>query len=174
VTGLGHLNALPAGEAERELLGCCGSPEWARRVASARPLRSVEALLAVAAEAWWTVGAAAWRAAFRTHPRIGERTAEAAQTERERAWSAGEQAGMATADGEIRAAIAAGNRAYEERFGHVFLVRAAGRSPAEILAGLRARLANPPQHEILVAALEQQRITELRLGRWLDEHGGGG
>ena len=36
----------------------------------------------------------------------------------------------------VRAALVDGNRAYEERFGHVFLIRAAGRTPEEMLAEL--------------------------------------
>ena len=45
---------------------------------------------------------------------------------------------MTDAAAGVAAAIAAGNAAYEERFGRVFLIRAAGRTPEQILAELRA------------------------------------
>ena len=70
---------------------------------------------------------------------------------------------MSGAADDVRAAIAAGNRGYEDRFGHVFLISAAGRTPAEILAELERRLHNPPDVELRVAAEEHRRITRMRL-----------
>jgi OHCU decarboxylase len=157
VTALDRLNALPAAEAERELLACCGSREWARRVAAARPFPDAAALLDRGDRL----------EAFRSHPRIGERRAEAGQTERERAWSAGEQAGMDTAAGATQRALAEGNREYEARFGHIYIVCATGRSADEMLALLRQRLSNAPADELRVAAGEQRRITRLRLEKLL-------
>jgi len=142
MSGLHRLNALPAEDAERELLTCCGSRAWARRMAD-------------------------WREAFRSHPRIGERKAGAGQTGRERAWSAGEQAGMAAAADATRDALAEGNRAYEARFGYIYIVCATGRSADEMLALLRARLANDDATEIRVAAEEQRKITRIRLEKLL-------
>ena len=74
---------------------------------------------------------------------------------------------MQDASDSSRAAIAAGNREYEERFGHVFLISAAGRSPQEILSQLTKRLDNSPEEELRVAAQEHLRITRLRLDRML-------
>ncbi|MBD0319382.1 MAG: decarboxylase, partial [Gemmatimonadetes bacterium] len=37
MSALDRLNALPPADAERELLTCCGSREWARRMAAERP-----------------------------------------------------------------------------------------------------------------------------------------
>jgi 2-oxo-4-hydroxy-4-carboxy-5-ureidoimidazoline decarboxylase len=74
---------------------------------------------------------------------------------------------MQDASESVRAAIAAGNRHYEERFGHVFLISAAGRGPQEILSELTRRLDNSPEEELRVAAHEHRRITRLRLDRKL-------
>ena len=167
MSALDRLNALPAAGAERELLACCGSREWARRVAAARPFPDAATLLDRADTAWWELGEADWLEAFRSHPRIGEREAEAGQTERERAWSAGEQAGMLTAAADTQRALAEGNREYEARFGHIYIVCASGRSADEMLALLRQRLANRPEDEIRAAAEEQRRITRLRLEKLL-------
>jgi 2-oxo-4-hydroxy-4-carboxy--5-ureidoimidazoline (OHCU) decarboxylase len=67
----------------------------------------------------------------------------------------------------VQSAIAAGNAEYEQRFGHVFLISAEGRSAEEILANLRARLGNDADTELRVAAEEHRRITRLRLQRLL-------
>jgi OHCU decarboxylase len=170
VSGLARLNALPAEEAERELLTCCGSRGWARRMAEARPFADEAALLARAEEVWWALDEADWREAFRAHPRIGERRAEAeeSRSERERAWSSAEQAGMRSADLATRAALAEGNRVYQQRFGFVFLVCATGKSAEEMLALLRARLENSPGEEIRAAAAEQAKITVLRLRKLVE------
>lgn len=166
---LDRLNALPDADARRELLACCGSREWARRVAGARPFAHRDALLRQADEAWWGVGEAEWMEAFRAHPRIGERAAGG--TERERAWSAGEQAGARTAADATRAALAEGNRAYDERFGFLFIVCATGKTADEMLAILRRRLGNDPAAEVRVAAEEQRKITRIRLEKLLDAGG---
>ena len=60
-------------------------------------------------------------------------------------------------------AIAAQNREYERRFGHVFLIAASGRTADEILAALRRRMGNDAATELQVAAAEQRKITRLRL-----------
>jgi 2-oxo-4-hydroxy-4-carboxy-5-ureidoimidazoline decarboxylase len=70
---------------------------------------------------------------------------------------------MSDADAEVRAALVDGNRAYEERFGHVFLIRAAGRSPEEMLAELRRRLANDEAVERAEATEQLAQITALRV-----------
>ena len=106
-----------------------------------------------------------WREAFRHHPRIGERTAERTQSTSAQALSAREQSGVHGGADTNAPALAEGNRAYEERFGHVFIISASGRSSAEVLAALRERINNDPATEIKTAAAEQQKITRLRLER---------
>jgi OHCU decarboxylase len=167
VNPLQRLNQLAREDAERELLTCCGSRAWASRMAAQRPFRDEAELLQQADDVWWSLDEADWLEAFRSHPRIGENKAEAGQTERERQWSSGEQSGMASAEAATRQALADGNRDYEARFGHIYIVCATGRSADEMLALLRKRLANDPQTEIRVAAEEQRRITRIRLEKLL-------
>jgi 2-oxo-4-hydroxy-4-carboxy-5-ureidoimidazoline decarboxylase len=75
---------------------------------------------------------------------------------------------VAGASPEVLAALAEGNRAYEERFGHVYLVCASGRSAEDLLSTLRSRLGNDPGEERAVALAELAAINRLRLGRLLD------
>lgn len=164
---LKRLNALPAPAAVTGLLRVCGSAAWARRVAGARPFADREALLAAAEEAWDALDADDWREAFAAHPRIGE-TERSGGGEADR-WSKEEQAGAAAARADVRAALADCQRTYEERFGHVFLIRAAGRTAGEMLAACRERLDNDPAAELGVAAEEERKIGRLRLDRILAE-----
>ena len=161
------LDALPAAEAAPLLASCCGSAEWVRRMVERRPFGTVEALLAAADEIWWSLAPADWLEAFAHHPRIGERAAAAAQSEHARGWSADEQRAVATSGDTLREALAEGNREYERRFGHIYLVSAAGKSADELLAILRRRLSNDPATELPVAAGEQAKITRLRLQKLL-------
>jgi len=158
--------------AEAELMACCGSRAWASALVAARPFGTLDALLTAAGQEWWALDASSWLEAFAAHPRIGERPmASPAAATSSRASVASldaprrEQVAMDLADAAIRAELAEGNAAYEERFGHIFLIRAAGRRPDEMLAELRARLANDPDTELRVAAGQQAEITELRLRR---------
>jgi len=98
-----------------------------------------------------------WLEAFTAHPRIGERGGRAPAS------SNREQKGVMSAREETLAVLAEGNRLYEERFGHVFLISAAGRSAEDIVAALRQRIENDPTTELQVAAEEQHKITRLRL-----------
>jgi 2-oxo-4-hydroxy-4-carboxy-5-ureidoimidazoline decarboxylase len=163
---LAELNALPPAEAETRLRACCGSRRWVSELAARRPFADAEALLAAADAVWWSLDPADWDEAFRAHPRIGERKAAPSQGAQAAAWSAQEQS-TASVEGEVAAALAAGNRAYEERFGRIYIVCATGKTAAEMLAILRARLANDPATELRAAAAEQAKITRLRLEKLL-------
>jgi 2-oxo-4-hydroxy-4-carboxy-5-ureidoimidazoline decarboxylase len=77
--------------------------------------------------------------------------------------SRSEQAGVDPSDNGTAAALAAGNRAYEEKFGRVFLIRAAGRTATEILAALRTRLTHSPAEEDRIVAQQLREIAVLRL-----------
>jgi 2-oxo-4-hydroxy-4-carboxy-5-ureidoimidazoline decarboxylase len=102
--------------------------------------------------------------AFSHHPEIGSDIASLRQRfAATAAWSSAEQAGVAGADDATLEALRDGNVRYREKFGYVFLVCATGKTAAEMLALLRARLAHDPDTELQIAAAEQAKITRLRL-----------
>lgn len=152
--GLRKLNKLEPGAAQAELLRCCGSAAWAKAMAGLRPFPDAAALHRAAEEAWARLGRADWLEAFAAHPRIGARA---------RGWAKGEQAGAVGAPESVLEKLAAGNRDYEARFGHIFIVCATGKSAAEMLGLLKARLGNAPEAELKIAAGEQAKITRIRL-----------
>jgi 2-oxo-4-hydroxy-4-carboxy-5-ureidoimidazoline decarboxylase len=163
---LPSFNALPHDAATEELLACCASRRWAAAVAGLRPYRDLDHLLAEADEVWRALDEDAWLEAIEAHPRIGERAAGDGAHAR---WSAGEQAEAQRSEQAVRDEIARLNVEYEERFEHVFLISAAGRSGEEILAELRRRLDNSLETELKIAADEQAKITRLRLERLIEE-----
>jgi OHCU decarboxylase len=164
----GKLNRLGAEEARAALLACCGSARWAEEVAALRPFWDVGQMLNIAGRVWRELDREDWLEAFRAHPRIGESKAAHETGEEARRWSEGEQAGARDAPAETLDALARANREYEERFGHIFIVCAAGKSAEEVLGLLRARMGNDPETELRAAAGEQWRITELRLKKFLN------
>ena len=135
-----------------ELLKVCASPAWASSLLAARPFASWEEMIAAANAIELTDDQ--WLAAFAAHPRIGERKA---------GWSSQEQSGTRGASQETLDALVAVNRAYEEKFGFVYLVCATGKSAEEMLEILRSRLGNDRVTEIANAAGEHRKINEIRL-----------
>ncbi len=164
VPPLDLLNVLPDATVHARLLACCGSPAWASKVASARPFQSPVELFAAADRAFDELGRGDWMDAFAAHPRIGERPSGEGMASR---WSEEEQAQAGNASPEILDQLAQANRVYEERFGHVFLICATGRSAFEMLQRIGERLEHDPAAELAVAAGEQRKITHLRLERLL-------
>jgi len=162
---LTQLNSLPQLDAERELQSCCASPAWASRVAAARPFADVDGLIqtseATLADLDWTE----IEAALSAHPRIGQRAAGAT---REASWSAQEQSGADGSSIETAAALREVNEAYEERFGHVFLIYATGRDAEEMLTAARERLNHDEDTERGVVRGELSKITRLRLRKLLE------
>ncbi|WP_214326549.1 2-oxo-4-hydroxy-4-carboxy-5-ureidoimidazoline decarboxylase [Nonomuraea sediminis] len=151
---LADFNVRDPDEAERDLLACCASRAFARSVAARRPYRDLAQLTAAADSA---VRALDWPdvlEALSAHPRIGERSQEA--------WSRQEQSGV---EDDLRPALAEGNRAYEERFGHVYLVCATGLTGTQMLTKLRDRLDNDEETERKVVGDELAKITCLRMAK---------
>jgi 2-oxo-4-hydroxy-4-carboxy-5-ureidoimidazoline decarboxylase len=98
--------------------------------------------------------------ALAAHARIGERRLGSTTEDR---WSRSEQAGALAVGTDVQERLAEGNRRYEERFGHVFLIRAAGRSAEEMLAALEQRLGHDDETERDVVRRELAGIVRLRL-----------
>lgn len=160
-----RIDRAPADEARAFLFTCCGSARWVERMMQHRPFGSDAQLLAVARREWLALTPDDWQEAFRHHPKIGDREALRARFPATAELSAREQDGVAGASDATLDALAAGNRAYEDKFGFIFIVCAAGKGADEMLALLRERLAHDRHTEWRTAADEQAKITALRLLR---------
>lgn len=154
---MNELNRLSPEKAQECLYACFASHKWARLVAEGRPYADLDALFVRAERAWSELDPRDWSEALAGHPRIGEGGGSSpAASERE-------QSGVRTADDEVLAQLAEENRRYEARFGHVFLIAAAGRSAGEILAAMRKRIGDDPVTEAQMAAAEHRKIARLRM-----------
>ena len=156
---LTSFNDASPGEAAAHLRPCVDIDRWVQEIVAARPFASAADLTAFAAAAApeWTE--AEIDAALAHHPRIGER---AAGNGTEAAMSRREQSGVAVSP-ETTEKLARGNASYEDKFGRVFLIRAAGRSADDVLTALEKRLSHTPEQELPIIADELREIAVLRL-----------
>ena len=161
---LAEFNDAPRERALAQLRACADVERWAAAVADARPYRSVADALEAARTSAHPWSDEEIDAALARHPRIGER---AHGSEADAAMSRQEQSGL-DPDALVRERLRAGNVAYEEQFGHVFLIRAAGRSADQILAALDERLTHTPETERRIAAEQLREIAVLRLAAALE------
>ncbi|MGV9673512.1 2-oxo-4-hydroxy-4-carboxy-5-ureidoimidazoline decarboxylase [Gordonia sp. NPDC003504] len=157
--GLPSFNDLSERQAIGTLYECCSSSIWALRVAKARPFIDDEALLEYADLILAELTEADLDEALAGHPRIGDRPDNAS--------SQREQSGVAGADPAVLDELKELNKAYDEKFGHVYLVFANGRPAAELLAILKERIRNDAATERRVMRMELAKINRARLQRML-------
>jgi 2-oxo-4-hydroxy-4-carboxy-5-ureidoimidazoline decarboxylase len=160
VTGLADFNDLAVDAARQALGRCCSSESWIAAVLAGRPYQSLDTLLGASGAAVASMREPDLREALSGHPRIGASTAPTS-------WSSREQARVGDADAETKAALAAGNQAYELHFGHIYLACATGRGAGELLGFLRARLRNDRESEWRVVATELAKINAIRLRKMI-------
>jgi 2-oxo-4-hydroxy-4-carboxy-5-ureidoimidazoline decarboxylase len=150
---------------DEQLRACCAADAWLGRMSLARPFPSAKSALDVSDEIVLGFDDAALEQALAVHARIGERRLGVTTEDR---WSRSEQAGALTVEADVQERLADGNRRYEERFGNVFLIRAAGRSAEEMLAALEERLGHDDDTERDVVRRELAEIVRLRLLKVMD------
>lgn len=151
-------NRLPEGEARAGIEACLGVDRWVDEVVAARPYADVAALLEQGRASAENLTDDELASALSRHPRIGETSPAGTQ---EAAYSAAEQSELGSGDAANR--LDSANQHYEESFGRVFIIRAAGRDTAEILAELERRLGNTDEAERREVVSELRQIALLRL-----------
>jgi len=156
---LEEFNSLSADEVRQVLAPCVNIAQWVNEVSAARPFSSVEQAVECATRASACWQAEAIMSALSQHPRIGERVQG---DSKEAALSRAEQATLGLGEQQTARALLQGNQQYEQRFNRVFLIRAKGRTPAEILSHLHRRLQNSDPQELEETAEQLQQITLLR------------
>jgi OHCU decarboxylase len=164
---LASLNSLTVEDAAKELRQCCGSSRWAEQMSSDRPYETLDGLISHANQVWWSLTPDDWLEAFRSHPKIGEKKAGDKVSAQSQQWSGQEQAGVSSASQDTADSLAELNRAYEQKFGFIFIICATGKTSEEMLAALQDRLGHDSYNELRLAAAEQAKITELRLKKLL-------
>ncbi len=160
-------NQLPPRAAQQALLECCSAGRWAELMAAARPYSSAADAIRQSGAIVAALAVTDLADALAGHPRIGERPGDGAGDGGSRAagWSAREQSGVDADDRATVEALAEANLEYEQRFGHIYLVCASGRTGIELLEVVRGRLQNESADEWQVVRTELQKINALRLQR---------
>jgi 2-oxo-4-hydroxy-4-carboxy-5-ureidoimidazoline decarboxylase len=157
-----EFDSAAAADAAAELMPCCTSRRWVSGLVAGRPYARLDRLTAASDALLATLDWPELQAVLAGHPRIGERISA---VDRAGGWSRQEQAGTTGAVDQVREQLAAANTAYEQRFGHVFLICATGLSAETMLAALRSRLRNDPVAEREVVRGELVKIVRLRLAK---------
>jgi 2-oxo-4-hydroxy-4-carboxy-5-ureidoimidazoline decarboxylase len=157
--GISAFNEMADDQARGQLLTCLDVPRWADEVLAGRPYDGLDQLEAELTAVAATMTDAELERALARHPRIGER-ADAAK--HDASHSAREQGGVDREDADLAAQLEEGNRAYEDRFGRVFIIRAAGRDAREILDQLRLRMDNSDELERAETIDQLTQIALLR------------
>ena len=157
---LNEFNELDREQAVAAVRPALDVQRWIDQIVDARPYGSVAQVLDAARASANPFTDQEVDQALSHHPKIGER---AAGESREASLSRSEQAGLGESSDSVKDDLARGNREYEDRFGHVFLIRAAGRSLPEILSELQRRLQNSPQAERAEVAEQLREIAVLRI-----------
>jgi 2-oxo-4-hydroxy-4-carboxy-5-ureidoimidazoline decarboxylase len=160
--GLARFNALEEHAAYTALREACASTAWAKRLLAARPYATCEDLYAASDAAMAELTAADLDEAMAGHPPIG-RPKPGDPT------SAREQSGMAGASDALKAEMLELNLAYQEKFGHVFLICATGRTGEQMRDAVRERIGNPPEREREIVRTELGKINRIRLARLVEE-----
>ncbi|ARI51529.1 2-oxo-4-hydroxy-4-carboxy-5-ureidoimidazoline decarboxylase [Streptomyces bacillaris] len=160
--GLTRFNTLADGEAAPALHEVCASAAWGETVLAGRPYATEEALLAASDAAMAELTAADLADAMAGHPPIG-RPKPGDPT------SAREQRGMAGASEELKTEMLELNLAYQERFGHVFLICATGATGEQMRDAVKSRIGNSPEQEREIVRTELGKINRIRLTRLVRE-----
>ncbi|MEW9512045.1 MULTISPECIES: 2-oxo-4-hydroxy-4-carboxy-5-ureidoimidazoline decarboxylase [Streptomyces] len=160
--GLTRFNTLADGEAAPALHEVCASAAWGETVLAGRPYATEEALLAASDAAMAELTAADLAEAMAGHPPIG-RPKPGDPT------SAREQRGMAGASEELKTEMLELNLAYQERFGHVFLICATGATGEQMRDAVKSRIGNSPEQEREIVRTELGKINRIRLTRLVRE-----
>lgn len=145
---------------------CVQIPSWSNEITAKRPYASIEAVMQTAKQqtSTWT-----WdeiKAAMDNHPRIGEKKAHAELSVVEKNFSDREQSSI-TVDEETQLSLLKGNIAYENKYGHIFLIKAFGLTTEDVLQALQYRLINDPEIEKRIVHNQLAEIALLRLSQEL-------
>ncbi|MET9498635.1 2-oxo-4-hydroxy-4-carboxy-5-ureidoimidazoline decarboxylase [Streptomyces sp. NPDC006552] len=156
--GLTRFNTSDESAALAELHEVCASSAWGHKIVAQRPFATAESLCSASDAATAELTAEDLAEAMAGHPPIGRPKPGDPTSSRE-------QRGMAGASEELKAEMLEQNLAYQDRFGHVFLICATGASAEQMLAALKARIGNTAEQEREIVRTELGKINRIRLTR---------
>ena len=162
---LSEVNILSEEDAQVAFSNCCTSQSWIDSMVAARPFISLEQCHEIALSVWAGLSDQDFLQAFEGHPKIGDVTSLREKYAHTKKLASGEQSSVDDASEEVIQQLSAGNTAYEEKNGFIFIVCATGKSAAQMLELLNQRLPNEREVELKNAAAEQAKITAIRINK---------
>jgi 2-oxo-4-hydroxy-4-carboxy-5-ureidoimidazoline decarboxylase len=165
IMDLSYINGLDNEAADEAFFRCSGSHVWTEAMVAQMPFATVVDLETKADAVWKLLSKQDWLDAFAIHPKIGDVENLRKKFATTASWASHEQSGANAAPDEVIQALAHGNKKYEDKFGHIFIVCATGKSAVEMLAILNERLHNADDVEFPIACNEQKKIAKIRLGK---------
>ncbi|MFE4248146.1 2-oxo-4-hydroxy-4-carboxy-5-ureidoimidazoline decarboxylase [Streptomyces sp. NPDC056910] len=160
--GLSRFNTLQGNAAAAALHEVCASSAWGSKLLAQRPFKTAEELFAASDAAMAELGEEDLAEAMAGHPPIGRPKPGDPTSSRE-------QRGMAGASEELKAEMLELNLAYQERFGHVFLICATGATGEQMRDAMKARIGNDTRTEREIVRTELGKINRIRLTRLAEE-----
>jgi len=160
---LESLNALTIFDANEQFELCCGAANWVIKMNQNRPFQNKDDLYKKSESIWFSLSSDDWLEAFTHHPKIGNIESLRKNFHNTKSISENEQSGVNDASESTLKDLAESNQLYEDKFGFIFIVCATGKSADEMLTLIKIRLNNNVNAEMLNAAKEQNKITQLRL-----------
>lgn len=164
---LSRLNTADQASATHIFMQCCTSERWVAEMVASRPYSDFNMLQNTADLIWNKLTEKDYLQAFDGHPKIGDVNSLKAKYANTKELASGEQAGANQATDELITQLANSNRAYEQKYGFIFIVCATGKSAREMLDLLHHRLNNERHRELEIASEEQRKIFHLRLEKLL-------
>ncbi len=160
---ISDFNNLEQVVAYKTIEACCAAPAWVKAIIAERPFNDLNHLLIEADKHWHTMDESNLLAAFLAHPKIGDVESLHKKFSNTKAIASNEQSGVTQSTKAILSQLAQQNEEYYKKFGFIFIVFATGKTAQEMLQLLQTRLPNSRAVELKNAAIEQRKITELRL-----------
>ncbi|MBL4715728.1 MAG: OHCU decarboxylase [Bacteroidetes bacterium] len=167
---LKRFNNLNERERRDALSNCCGATHWVDKMLTSAPVEKLELLLELSDKNWYDCTESDWLEAFTHHPKIGDLKSLENKFALTKEMAGNEQSGINVATENVLIELADYNKRYEDKFGYIFIVCATGKSANEMLELLKSRINNSPEEEIKIAMEEQNKITKLRLEKFLTEN----
>jgi 2-oxo-4-hydroxy-4-carboxy-5-ureidoimidazoline decarboxylase len=164
---LESLNSLTISDANEQFETCCGAANWVEKMNQNRPFQNKDDLYQKAESIWYSLSSKDWLEAFTHHPKIGNIDSLRKKFHNTKSISEDEQSGINDAAESTLKDLAESNQLYQDKFGFIFIICATGKSADEMLALIKIRLNNNANAEMLNAAEEQNKITQLRLEKLL-------
>ena len=165
---IAEFDHLPAEKKKELLLQCCGANEWVEKMLPVFPVEDLVELLEAAEDKWNQCTAESWGEAFEHHPTIGDIDSLKEKFANTAGWASKEQSGVNSADENTLHELKDYNIEYQDKFGFIFIICATGLTATVMLKALKERISNAVEIEINNAAVEQLKITKLRLEKLFD------